>query len=40
MGLSKMLSKIYGGLLRIIEVLQDVQRERAEFYVKYGRISE
>jgi len=40
MGLSKMLSKIYGGILRFIEILQDVQRQRAEAYMKYGRISE
>ena len=40
MGLSKMLNKIYGGVIRFIEILQDVQRERAEFYVKYGRIPE
>ena len=40
MGLSKMLSKIYGGILRFIEILQDIQRQRAEAYVKYGRIAE
>jgi len=40
MGLSIMLNKIYGGILRFIEILQDIQRQRAEAYVKYGRIAE
>jgi hypothetical protein len=40
MGLSKMLSKIYGGIVRFIEIMQDVQAERAKAYAKYGKVSE
>jgi hypothetical protein len=40
MGLSKMLSKLYSGIVRFIEIMQDVQLERAKAYAKYGRIAE
>ena len=40
MGLSKMLNKLYSGLVRFIEIMQDMQLERAKAYAKYGRIPE
>ena len=35
-----MLSKLYSGIIRFVEVIQDMQIERAKAYAKYGSFAE